>query len=584
MQLTLNRHEKDPYPACGFFIEGDSLRAWIATLDRLGLDPTNLQLHGLPTREANVVWGCLVLTKTLPTIEQLGPLATAHLAAGRLVVPAKSIVVPELTDYDLERLFRNDTYVLHPDFGLVKLTEPLSLSDHFDPGEITELATRRPADYAPASGDILSFSIAASPAELIEEALNAGVEREDLKDKPLNLAEKLRLKLYRSVLGAANAGAGIGGGGAAGAAAGGKSSGGGDGRASKLQQLAAKLGLSGAEAIGKMLADLNDLEERNRREVDKLLDLMKKDPESALRYAIPLDEHGYSRGGTSANFKMQDRGSNFSLFGNRRGGSGGRSGGGSVNLGEEYFRLQQQYRAAAEELKRQGKYEKAAYIYLKLLNDARAAAETLKLGEHYEQAATVYLRYLKDKQAAAQCYVKGKIYEQAIPLYTELGKWEVVGNLNRLLNKEKAALAAYEKQVDLYLERYSYIKAAKLVQEKMYDLPRTQTILLKGWEEDRDAYNCLQYYLSNLPDDATAWRELQRISAHQLNVRNEPVFVKILAQEYGKQHEHQADIKELAYELISKLLPTKRVSAHVLLNFNEDDTQLRADAARYEVR
>ena len=570
MQLKLNRHQKDPYPVCGFFIEGDSLQHWIATLDRLELDPTNLKLHGLPTREANVIWGCLVRTNTPLTTDQLGPLATAHLAAGRLIVPAKSIVVPELTDYDLKQLFRDDTYVLHPDFGLVKLTEPLSLSDHFDPGEITELSTRRPADYSVASGDILAFSIAASPAEILEQALDAGVEREKLEDKPLNLAEKLRLKLYQSILG----------GGAAGAGAGGKSSATNDGLSEKLQRLADKLGVSGKEAMANILADFKSLQERNKKEVDKLLDLLKKDPESALRYAIPLDEHGYSRGGMTGEFRMQDRGSNFSLFGRIAGGIGG----GSVDLGNEYFRLQQQYRTSAQELEQQGKFEKAAYVYLKLLNDPKAAAEALKKGQHYEKAATVYLRYQKDKRAAAECYELGKIYAEAIPLYTELGEWEKVGDLNRLLGKEKAALTAYEEQVNLLMDKYAYIKGGKLLKDKMYDLPRAQALLLSGWMEDRDAYNCLQFYLANLPDDATVWRELQRIRVEQLDAINEPLFVKILAKEYAKQHEYRAEVKELAYGLLSQLLSTGKVSAHTLLSFNDDDKRLQADATRFGLR
>jgi len=35
---------------------------------------------------------------------------------------------------------------------------------------------------------------------------------------------------------------------------------------------------------------------RNKKEVGKLLDLLKNDPDKSLRYAIPLEEHGYTRG------------------------------------------------------------------------------------------------------------------------------------------------------------------------------------------------------------------------------------------------------------------------------------------------
>lgn len=560
MELTLKRHEKDPYPACGFFIEGEDLTAWIGAVDRLGLDPAKIKLYGLPSQRANVLWGCLVMTAAELPADQLGPLASAHLAAGRLIVPAKSLVIPELTDYDLERLFREDTYVLHPEFGWFKLTEPLSLSDSFTAGEVPTVNSLRPADYSIASAEILAFSVAATPLEDIERALDSGVAREKLEDTPLSLLEKLRLQLYESILFANENDATP------------------NSRADMLQRLAAQLGRSGPDAYEKLLKDFSNLQERNKKEVDKLLSLMQKDPEAALRFAIPLDEHGYSRGGSTGTFKMQDRGMNFSLFGGRGGGAGG-----SVDLGNEFQRLREQYVATASALEESGKYEKAAYVYLKLLKDYNAAAKTLQKGKHYEKAAVVYLRYLKNEQAAAECYETGKIYDEAITLYSKLEKWEKVGDLNVLLGDEKSARSAYQLQLDRELNNNALVRAAKLSKEKMHDLPQAQEILLRGWDENSDAYNCLQYYLANIPDDKAAWREIERIGNHQINAQNDTVFLKVLSNEYAKQDEHREEVKDMAYELISKLLSAGKISAHELFDFNEKNTRLRADTLRYEL-
>jgi len=48
--------------------------------------------------------------------------------------------------------------------------------------------------------------------------------------------------------------------------------------------------------------------------------------------------------------------------------------GGTVDFRDEFFRLQNQYRLTAKELKEKGKFKKAAFIYLKLLKDYNAAA------------------------------------------------------------------------------------------------------------------------------------------------------------------------------------------------------------------
>ena len=561
MELTLKRHDSDLYPSCGFFIEGDDLTKWIAAIDRLDVDPATSKLYGLPSRQANVLWGCLVVTATELSSAQLGPLASAHSIANGLIVPARSRVVPELTDYDIDRLFGEAVYVLHPEFGLFRLTEPLNLIDSFLAKDVPTVDSLRPVDYSIASGEILAFSIAFTPREDVERALDSEVPREKLEDAPLSLAERLRLKLYESLMTTEgnkpilNPGA------------------------LKLQWLAAKLGVSGPDTYQKLLEDFQDLEERNKKEVDKLLGLLQRDPEAALRYAIPLDEHGYSRGGPTGAFKMQDWGPFFSLRGDRGTGVGG-----SVDLGNEFYRLRGQYVAAAEELEKDGKYEKAAYVYLKLLKDYSAAAETLRRGNHYEKAAAVYLRYLKNERAAAECYEAGKIYDEAITLYITLEEWEKVGDLNVLRGDEESARSAYQLQLEKEVGKNAFIRAAKLSKEKMHDFTHAQELLLQGWDENVDAYNCLQYYLANIDSGKTAWHELENIRNHRLNTQNEQVFVKILSREYSKHPEYREEVRDMAYGLLSELLIAGRISAHEVLAFNEKNTRLRADTLRYELK
>ena len=561
MELTLKQHGKDQYPVCGFFVEGDDLTVWIEAVDRMDLDPTEIKVYGLPSRRANVVWGCLVTTAAELTTDRLGPLATAHRAASRLIVPAKCRVVPELTQYDLEQLFGEDVFVLHPEFGLYKLTGPLDLSDSLLVTDVPIVNSLRPADYHVSSGEVLAFTVASSPREDIELKLAVEVRREKLENTPLSLTEKLRLKLYQAFMPAAEGSTDR------------------SVREDKLQRLAARLGMSGVDAYARMLEDFENLQERNKKEIDKLLGLLQNDPEAALRFAIPLDEHGYSRGEEGGRFTMQDRGLNFSLFGNL--GSGGS---GSVNLGDEFYRLRAQYIAAAQELEKNGKYEKAAYIYLKLLKDYDSAAETLHKGDHFEKAAVVYLRYAKNEQAAAECYAAGKIYDEAITLYTKLEQWEKVGDLNVLRGEDESARSAYRLQLETEIDKKAFVKAAKLSKEKLHDLAAAQALLLRGWDEDADAYNCLQYYLANITDAKIAWREIENIRKHRLNGSNDAVFLKILSREYKKAGENQEAVKNMAYDLLSELLAAGKISAHRVLDFNEKDSRLRADALRYELK
>ena len=130
------------------------------------------------------------------------------------------------------------------------------------------------------------------------------------------------------------------------------------------------------------------------------MDLMKNNPEEALKYAIPLDNDNTSRGGDIGEMGWGRRWGNFSLFGNSGIGSG--SGGGSLDVGDHFQQLERQYYDTARQLIGEKKYKKAAFIYMKLLRNYHLAASTMEQGKHYEEAATIYLKYNNNKEKAAE--------------------------------------------------------------------------------------------------------------------------------------------------------------------------------------
>lgn len=564
MKLSLTSYHKDLHPLCGFFVESSDLTDWLTALHRLGLDPTKLEIHGLPTNTANQIWGCLVLVDQSLLPDQLGKYQSAHILGGKLIIPEKSRVIPELTTYDFEQLFRTDTYVLHPDFGLFKLTESISLDKHLETGELTTLNSSRPKDFKFNSEEIIAFTVEASPEDELKLELESMKKREKFTDNPLSIGEKLRLAFYKKFLITEN---------------------GQDGKislnpnGSSFEKLSKLLGLSGPNAHDGFLEDFRNLQERNKKEVDKLLDLLKNNPEEALRFAIPLEEHGYTRGKTNAEFKMQDRGSDFSIF---SGFKPSWRAGGTVDLGDEYYRLQNQYLDSAKKLKEKGEFEKAAFIYLKLLKDYNSAGETLREGKQYEKAALIFLEYSKNELKAAECYEQAKVYNKAIELYEKLEKLEKAGDLYLLTGNRNAANKAYQTQINKELDHNKYIAAANISKNKMLNLSYAQELLLIGWKSKTDQYNCLRSYLNNMSDAKEVWTHLERINRSDVNSSNDTIFLKVLKDEYSNQDENKDKIKNLAYTLLSQLLEQGRISSHELLSFNRENSRLRADTMRYE--
>ena len=566
MELELHSHQKDLYPVCGIFIEGNQLSHWLSSLDKLSLDASSIKIYALPAQNVDQIWGCVVLADPSHLPDELGKHISALMIGDKLIVPEKSKVVPELTKHDVDQFFKDQLFVMHPEIGFYKLTEPILLSQHLDIEELKIIENLRPVDYSSVSGEIKGFSIESTAKEELKSDLESVGERKKFESKPLSIGERLRLEFYKKIMitdEKGNKKIEL------------------NKKGSALQKLAEKLGFTGPDMNDKLIEDFRNLQERNKKEVDKLMDLLEDNPEEALRFAIPLEEHGYTRGGMKGEFKMQDRGLDFSLFSGLNLNS---ASGGAVDLGDEYFRLRQQYLKSANALKEKGEFEKAAFIYLKLLKDYNAAAKTLREGKQYEKAALVYLDYVKNEKLAAECYEEARIYEEAIELYIKLEKQEKVGDLYVLLGSRKSANKAFQRQIDKDLEGKKYVKAAKLSKNKMLNLGYAQELLLKGWKNKIDQYNCLRHYFNNLYDTKEVWQEIERINKNDVDASNDIVFLKLLKDEFNRQDENEQQIKKLAYNILSKGLEEERISAHELLSFNRVDKTLRADTLRFDLK
>jgi hypothetical protein len=130
---------------------------------------------------------------------------------------------------------------------------------------------------------------------------------------------------------------------------------------------------------------VNDLMNSRQKSLDKLLEMLKDDPEQGLQYAIPLNSEDMARGlGRSGGDLM--RNDDYSL-------NGGSSTGvdyWDMDDGTSY-RLRQQYERLAVKEQQKGDFMRAAYIYIRLLSDYSAAAKVLEKGGFYTEAASIYI-------------------------------------------------------------------------------------------------------------------------------------------------------------------------------------------------
>ncbi|MGC4104119.1 tetratricopeptide repeat protein [Ferruginibacter sp.] len=298
-----------------------------------------------------------------------------------------------------------------------------------------------------------------------------------------------------------------------------------------------------------------------------------------MKYAIPLDDQGITRGSQLGSFEMSRRWNSFDLFGNRS-----FSGSGTSFTGmDSYSKLMQEYNKTAQLLIEQKDYHKAAFVYMKLLKNNSMAAHTLEQGKLYPEAASVYLKYLQNKNKAAECYEKGHMISDAIGLYKELNENEKVGDLYMLQHKKPEAFSHYQLVADGHINSRRYVKASLLYRNKMQDTNGAQHLLLQGWRTNRDAFNCINNYFENIHDKKSLLHAIDEVYEKDTNDNNKAVFLSALKHEHKKDAAIAERTKEIAYEIVAGQAAKNPDIVAELKNFNEDKS-LSKDVARYKAK
>ena len=552
MQLRIEPHSKNSHPIGGFLIKGVSPLHWAQELQRLGFKINQTDVFPIPGLVANSIWGCLVVPRQ-SSIYAYNPHESCQLLSNTLFIPEYSQVAPPLVQDDIATLFKGKRYILHPEFGIYELGETVDWKSCIAVPEASSMALKKPEPTPFYPTRVRSFKIHTPSPEEVLKHLEEQVfpKQEKLENKPLNTLEKIKLSVYKTLL---------------------KGKSGSDKMLPKFLRSNEKA----QNLLKNALEDYENLEERNKNTVDKLVDMLKKNPLDALKYAIPLDEHGTTRGGQKQRLDLSRRWNGFSPLMSSQGG-----GSGAVDIGNHYYTLQKQYQDTAHELTAQGEYRQAAFVYMKLLKNYPMAAQTLENGKLYEEAASVYLNHCKNKDKAAENYEKGNCLERAIELNIELEKFEKAGDILLKTDQQGEALKYYQLAVDEHKKNSNYWLASELYRYKMNDEERAQESLLTGWNEDKQAERCLNSYLKRIDDNHKRWREIKNVSEHTKAIM-QPKLLNVLKKEFGRNDDISYNIKNLAYEIISKGLESNRLSADELTAFNEGDKQLSNDIIRYQ--
>lgn len=265
-------------------------------------------------------------------------------------------------------------------------------------------------------------------------------------------------------------------------------------------------------------------------------------------------------------------------------GRGGRSmaGGSSYVETSVFDRIHNMYEDQARKFIEDKDYRSAAKVYINLLKDNYRGAKTLVDGELYNEAAVIYLKKLNNKSEAAHCYEKAKQYRKSIELHKELGQKEKVGDLYREINEIDNANSYYQMVVDDYVKYSQMVKASLIYRKKMEKPEQAQKILLQGWEEDKDAFNCLNNYFANIFDVKKLDIVIREVYK-KTPAEKKGIYLDAMKHEFKKDVQLQSTTRNIAYEIISEKIKTNSEIVNELKHFNPDDEVILKDISRYKM-
>lgn len=329
-------------------------------------------------------------------------------------------------------------------------------------------------------------------------------------------------------------------------------------------------------------AQMEKLLQHREHELARLLQLLQKNPDEGLRYAIPLAQAGDAdRGQAPPSWDLHARDPRFPAARGR-----GPVDAWTINP-KTQWQLQQQYRQLANRELAVPRFDRAAYIFAHLLGDWRAAAGALARGGWHQEAARIYLDRLKNTSLAAQCLEEGGLLPDAVVLYGQLGQHEKCGDLLRLLGREPEAVTAYREALKASSDR---LHDARLLFTKLNQPDLALRVLASGYPHSPQARLCLERHFEYL-DQLHATEACLALAQSLENPSHRLADPTEMTEALGTIHRNQRDpdvrrrLEIVAMRLIGETIAAGTAKAGPLLStlpqFASSDRLFKRDCQRF---
>jgi len=567
IELKIRHQRASKIAAAARFVQGQTSQAWLAEIERWPLAHQDLRLIPVAQKESNQSSACrrkllgvLVFSCDAKPLSGLPGVTNAlnyGCLGGRFYLPCNGAIYPNLNPDELEDLMiAENVYLWHPAVGLLaaapngvftisdllsSTAPPLARWEHARQGIFLESRLQSLSLEPPAG--LTAQSVLTDGQDDIgehsEDLKNLAPSPDERASNPTGQISHLSQSLMRSF--------------------------------AKMIQNATQWAPANADrrtwingvedwATAKLNGISQKLERERFKELYRLQNLLKNDPDQGLKYALPLNSDAFNRGVASPSARLGRRNVDFSLSGLR--------GGGATDAWDIPHELQNQltnqYRTLAGREARLGRHRRAAYIYGELLNDMNAAARTLETGKHYREAAVIYRKKLNRDDEAARCLERGGLWTEAIELYDELKQFEKSGDLYAQLDNQEQSQNSYLTARKAAVDKRDFLDAARIEKDKLQDTDAAIETLKRGWPGHHQAVQCLKksfQVMASAGQHESAKQWLTEVANGRISKQNLNQTVKVIS-ELANHYPDQSTCDlatEKTYQIVSQTIENGRM-------------------------
>ncbi|WP_068939895.1 hypothetical protein [Chryseobacterium timonianum] len=185
MELRIKPFPKNIYPKNGLLIKGSSPLVWLQEMETLEIDLDRTKAYAIPANTPNVIYGCfLVFQDHVP--QEIGKNAYFQWVDHKLFIPENTTFYPKVNHEDWEAV--DSTFlIMHPEFGLVKLSEQIDWVELIQESGKIEETIRKPLNGVKIPQIIESYTVEIDDEKMLEALQKPQTEEEWMNNLPFDL-------------------------------------------------------------------------------------------------------------------------------------------------------------------------------------------------------------------------------------------------------------------------------------------------------------------------------------------------------------------------------------------------------------